>query len=80
MKLILFLVAVYSLIFHQYNKIEKSKIFPSSLKQIYKNRLLDQAEAPQPENYVNADKLVRGRYLIYRHSPYFQPVAFLRSY
>lgn len=73
MKLILFLAAVYALIFYQYYKIEKSKFFPPASTETYKSKPYYQyPTSVHPEAYVNADVLVRGKYLVYRHSTAFQ--------
>lgn len=67
MKLILFLAAVYALIFYQTYKIEKAKIFTPSPKEIFDSRSPKQYPGlTQPDNYVNADHLVRGSYSVYR--------------
>jgi hypothetical protein len=71
MKVILFLAAVYALIFYQNYKMEKYRIFPAPAKEVIKNRDLIYPAGMRPENYVSADQLGKRQYSSYQNSPQF---------
>jgi hypothetical protein len=69
MKLILLLVAIYSLIFYQQYKIEKANASGASSKGIFKtNDSFQHIDLPDKDGSGNAEMLMRNQYSVHSHS------------
>jgi hypothetical protein len=74
MKLILLLVAIYSLIFYQQYKIEKANASVSGSKGSFKTEVpYQQVDLPDKDGNGNAGKLMKSYYSVYRYPTAREP-------